>query len=896
MKSLLFYKRKQNNMKKSGTALLYPALLLMLILAFVGPVLSANALFGSEGDWFSQHVAVAEQYRTAFYETGKILPDWLPLGGGCNSYDFSYYGFLRPDVLVSFLLPHIPMTHIISTYALLGLAAGTLLCYFWLKRHVTLPFFAFLGAILYSCAACFYHTHHQIMFVNYMPFLILALWGIEALIQKGSFLLLTISFFLVCLHSYYFAPAVLAVCLVYFLCCLLKEKKIHFFPYLGCSKSERSNHWFPVTCKFSASIALALGMSAVVLIPTGLDLLSTSKDSGTPASLSEIFSLGLDLNSLLYHPYGCGLTVLCLYTLLLSIRRKRTRILSILLLLCLTVNACSYLLSGLLYVRYKVLIPLVPLLLMLCTMTLEALFTGRERHSLWLGLLCLIPAIFSKYSLGILADSLWLLLCFVLIHIAKRHTFQKNSGCSGWKQVSLARKVLPLFLILCIPSLCVSDGLRQREDYVYASDERQLPFHQEDLTVFDTVNTDQNYRFECLTEPFVNVNTQPIPKLGRTSMYSSVTNKSYADFFYNTMRNPIRIRNRVALMTDANPFFSYLMGIRYIQTNQDFMPFGFLPAAKTSESSILAENPNVLPTAYTSTALMPQDEFEKLNFPYTLEALTKYTIIPSLRDCKAFAPGTEPTLVSREQFMKTSQIRELSAKDFHLPDVAASQEGSQKTSKLTLPVPSRLKTRLLILSVRIASPDGDEVTIDINQRRNKLSGENAPYPNHNDTFTWIISSNDVIEELNISLSAGNYTLSDWQVWSMDTENWGNSSVQSLETATKDLANSSNTLKTSGSMVLHGQAMLKQSGYFATSLPYRKGYKAYVNGQETKIAQVNQTFIGIPLEAGTYEISLFYCPPGKVISCWISLLSLLLFAVWGFLSSASKIKRLSPVRG
>lgn len=131
---------------------------------------------------------------------------------------------------------------------------------------------------------------------------------------------------------------------------------------------------------------------------------------------------------------------------------------------------------------------------------------------------------------------------------------------------------------------------------------------------------------------------------------------------------------------------------------------------------------------------------------------------------------------------------------------------------------------------------------------------------------------------------------------MDTENWGNSSVQSLETATKDLANSSNTLKTSGSMVLHGQAILKQSGYFATSLPYRKGYKAYVNGQETKIAQVNQTFIGIPLEAGTYEISLFYCPPGKVISCWISLLSLLLFAVWGFLSSASKIKRLSPVRG
>ncbi len=879
MKSLIFCKSKLNKLKNHGTALIFPVLLLSLVFACICPVLSENALFGSEGDWFSQHVAIAEQYRTAFFETGSILPDWLPLGGGCNSYDFSYYGFLRPDVLISFLLPQIPMTHIISTYALLGLTAGTLLCYFWLKRHVALSFFAFLGAVLYSCAACFYHTHHQIMFVNYMPFLILALWGTEALIEKGRFLLLTVSIFLVCLHSYYFAPAVLAVCLVYFLCCLLREKKTHFFLYSGCSRSDRSRHWLPTTGKFAASIALALCMAAILLVPTALDLLSTSKDAGIPASMSEIFSLGLDLNSLLYHPYGCGLTLLCLYTLLLSIRRKRTRILSILLLLCLTVNTCSYLLSGLLYVRYKVLIPLVPLLLMLCAMTLEALFTGRERHSLLLGLLCLIPAIFSKNSLGILADSLWLILSFTLIHWGKRHIVQRNSACPGEKQIFLSRKVLPLFLVLCVPSIFVSDGLRQHEDYVYASDERQLSFHREDLTAFDTIDTDHNYRFECLTEPFVNVNTQPIPKLGRTSMYSSVTDKDYADFYYNIMRNPIRIRNRVALMTDANPFFSYLMGIRYIQTDQDLLPFGFTPAARISDSSILAENPNVLPMAYTSTALMTEDEFEKLDFPYNLEALTKYTIIPSSRDRESSASRTELSLISKENFMKSSQIQELSAKDFHLPDITASQKDSQKKSDSILPVPSGIKSRLLILSARVASSDGKEVTIDINQRRNKLSGKTAPYPNHNDTFTWIISSNDVIKQLKISLSAGNYTLSDWRVWSMDTENWGNSSVQYLWNHAKHLKKSNNPPKTSGSMVLHGQAVLDKSGYFATSLPFRKGYKAYVNGQEHKIAKINETFVGIPLKAGTYEVSLVYCPPGKVTSCWISLLSLLLLAAW-----------------
>ncbi|MEY8391960.1 YfhO family protein [Lachnospiraceae bacterium 45-W7] len=868
MKSLFSYKSTPSTYKKNITALIFPTALLLLILACVCPALSRNALFGSEGDWFSQHVAIAEQYRTAFYETGKILPDWLPLGSGCNSYDFSYYGFLRPDVLFSFLLPNVPMAYIISGYAILGLGAGTLLCYFWLKRHVQLPFFAFLGAILYSCAACFYHTHHQIMFVNYMPFLILALWGIEELIKKGRFALLILSLFLVCLHSYYFAPAVLFVCLVYFLCCLLKEKELHRFR--DCFNRNHFMRCLPVIYKFAAAILLAVGMAAVLLIPTGLDLLSTTKDAGTPVSFQEIFSLNLDLSSLLYHPYGCGLTLLCLYTLLLSIRRKSTRMLSSLLLLCLTVKTFPYLLSGLLYVRYKVLIPLVPLLLMLCVLTLEALFTGRERHSLVLGLLCLIPAVFSKYSLGILADSVWLLLSFILIHFGKRHIFRKNFDSPTSQQTMAYRRILPLFLLLCIPSVCISDGLLQHDDYVYASDKRQLSVYREDMPVFDTINTDQSYRFECLSEPFVNVNTQPLAKLGRTSMYSSVTDKNYADFYYNTMKNPIRIRNRVALMTDANPFFSYLMGIRYIQTNRTLLPLGYTPL-EAAESNILAENPQVLPIAYTSHSLMTQKEFEKLDFPYTLEALTKYTIIAEEENRKTL-------LATKNAFMKTSQIHELSPEELRLPEISANRKSSQEETQMTLTLPSTLQSRLLILTAKVAS-SGQEVTIDINQIRNKLSGSNAPYPNHNDTFTWIISSNDVIKELNICLSAGQYTLSNWKAWSMDTENWGNHTVKPLQNQEMNPGTCGSSPKTSGTVLLCGETSLEQPGYFTTSLPFRKGYKAYVNGKETAVSRVNQTFVGIPLDSGTYQIALVFCPPGKNISCWISLLSLLLFVGW-----------------
>lgn len=852
------------------TNLGYPLLLLVLVFSCIRLILPRQALFGSEGDWFCQHAAVAEQYRQSFYDTANLFPDWLPLGGGSNSYDFSYYGFLRPDVLISYLLPGVPMTSIISWYAILELAAGTVLCYFWMRRHVSLPLIAFSGAALYSCASCFYHAHRQIMFVNYMPFLILALWGIESLVKTKSIRLLTISLFLVCIHSYYFAPAALIVCSVYFLSLLLGQTA---------GTGARWDH----ICRFAASAGLALGMASILLIPTGLDLLSTVKDAGTPATLQKIFSLSPGFAGLLYQPYSCGLTILCLYTLLLSIRRKSTRVLSIFLFLCLTINTFPYLLSGLLYVRYKVLIPLVPLLLLLCVKTLEALFLEREKHSLLLGAACLAPAAFSEYSLGILADCLWMFVSFLLIILGKKFMLRKTSGKPLQEPFCLMQKALPLCLLLCVPAVCLSICLGQKEEYISVSDNRQEPFGQQD---FSKISMNPDYRFECLTEPYANTNTQSVPGIGRTSMYSSVTDSHYASFYYNTMRNPIRIRNRVALMTDANPFFSYFMGIRYILAKPDALPLGYIPLLETEDSSVLAENPQVLPIAYTSAALMSQEEFEKLSFPYTLEALTRYTIVPNLQQSGA------PTA---EDFLKTSRITPVSDQEFHLETSVNDRIDAQKAVKLTISIPKAVRTRILILSAEVVSPQKKEVTVDINQSRNKLSGKSAPYPNHNDTFTWIVSSNDIMDDLTVTLSPGDYNLTHWKIWSMDTEDWGNHSAAPLEQ--KD-GRESSAPRTGfhrfpdvcGSLLVQGKAKLGQSGFLVTSLPYRQGYKAYVNGTETDVISINQTFAGFPLHKGTYEISIYYSPPGKIISIWISLTSLLLFLLWELRHGARLRKR------
>jgi hypothetical protein len=70
--------------------------------------------FGSTTDFDSQHYLIPEYFRMLFYHTHDLLPDFaLNLGGGINIYYLSYYGFLSPLILLSYLMPHVQMLYYI---------------------------------------------------------------------------------------------------------------------------------------------------------------------------------------------------------------------------------------------------------------------------------------------------------------------------------------------------------------------------------------------------------------------------------------------------------------------------------------------------------------------------------------------------------------------------------------------------------------------------------------------------------------------------------------------------------------------------------------------------------------------------------------------------------------
>lgn len=80
--------------------------------------------------------------------------------------------------------------------------------------------------------------------------------------------------------------------------------------------------------------------------------------------------------------------------------------------------------------------------------------------------------------------------------------------------------------------------------------------------------------------------------------------------------------------------------------------------------------------------------------------------------------------------------------------------------------------------------------------------------------------------------------------------------------------------------LSGTITTEQGGVMMTSIPYDPGWKVYVDGVETEITEVKDTFLGVELTPGTHTIELRFMPQGLVLGGLITAPSLaMLLVIW-----------------
>ena len=201
-----------------------------------------------------------------------------------------------------------------------------------------------------------------------------------------------------------------------------------------------------------------------------------------------------DFKALLYNAYGCGLGFVAWAGLVLSLKLKETRKLSIWLLLLLFIPIFSFVLNGFLYPRAKILLPFTPLIIYVVIQTINEYKQSQIKLDLKLIVLLILPIVlFYKEPLVILD----IIICLVGILLYLRITERT------------------LYLLLVMP-LIISYVNNQKESFVTKDTYQQV-------SNLKNIKVEKDGRYDIFKQSLNTVNQVSNNEL-RSSIYSSVSN------------------------------------------------------------------------------------------------------------------------------------------------------------------------------------------------------------------------------------------------------------------------------------------------------------------------------------------------------------------------------------
>lgn len=817
-----------------------PYLLLTgLTLFFCRMFVGRYGIFGAKVDWLSQHSVLPDYFRQQFYATGKLFPEFAAnLGGGQNIYHFAYYGLYSPLILPSYLLPFVKMSDYIMAVSITGLTASVLLFYYWLKSRKTDAGTAFILSLMFLLAGPMIGQYSgQIMFVDYMPFLCLALIGVDRYFEQEKSGLFTISVFLMIMTSFYFSIGGMLSLVLYGLHRYFEQRE-------GNRVTVRS--FLRDGLCFVRSMILAVLMSGFFLVPTALALTGgRSKEQNT--SFASFFIPQITVERFAYSIYGIGLTTLVITVLLTGLlyRKVYEKVLTYGCVIVLVIPVFAYLLNGGLYIRDKVFIPFLPLLCYLISIYLEK---------------C------RKRELSFIAGMIPYIITAIFVYMARNQFVSKGIGESIWKAL-LAESILFLIcyvlycamkryhketkeiLMLALPSvICLAVTMNtfyqmKPDRYVSRKLYRDVVGEQNRQAVKEALKDDDGYyRTEQMgsdDENAADLNRIWDMDQNITSIYSSAYNPDYQTFRQKTFRLEEPFRNGMMQSVSKNPVFQRMMGVRYIVSDSD-VP-GYTLVKKCGTTGIY-QNKDAAPVMYATDRVMTEEEYKKLAFPYNQTAFLEYAVVG------------EHTESSDQNIMTAYEPVSLKMANNRTTGGAEQKTIQQEGQK-----------QILFLRLRVdnAHPNKD-VAVWINGIRNKLSAKDHVYYNENKIFIYAVPLKDGEDNISVTFGKGKYRLRHVQAYLGSlperSELLYQSEIQVDKKQTED-------------NVIQGTIRVKKDGWFITSIPYDKHFKIYIDGKETEIQKVNTAFLGCKIESGNHEVKIIYHAPGTTTGKVLSLIGI-----------------------
>ena len=353
------------------------------------------------------------------------------------------------------------MKDVIVAYMIFNLVVSTNLTYYWLKQKQFNYLLCIVGAIMLLSSSVLFQSHRQIMFVNYMPGLLLGLIAVDRYLDTNKNKLLIGAIVWIIINSYFFSVTAIFVIFSYY--CFEVINKDDF-------KIKRILRIFK-------PIIIAILICSVLLLPTAYVMLENQQTKTEAINLMNLFIPDLNLNALLYDPYGCGLSYLSLIGLVLGLTLKKTRKLTIFLLLILFMPIFKFCLNGFLYPRNKILIPFIPIIIYVLVDVLNEYKQINKKINIFLFILFILPAVVVINKPLIVLD---IVVCLIGIIIYLKWDYQT-------------------LLLLMIMPLLIGYTTNQQESYVTKKTYNQV-------NKLSNVKVENNYRYDSFKQSLNTVN------------------------------------------------------------------------------------------------------------------------------------------------------------------------------------------------------------------------------------------------------------------------------------------------------------------------------------------------------------------------------------------------------
>lgn len=830
--------------KGNKTEWIHRIILLILPLLIVALLLSRNDIYGSLTDWLSQHITFPDYFRMLFQEKGQLIPDFsMNLGGGQNFAQYTYYGLLRPDVLISFFLPGIAMKDIIIIASIVYMLVAIQLFYQWMKNKIMESGILLFTSCLFALAGpLLFHSHRHIMFISYFPGLLLCLIGTDQYIEKKKTFLLVVGVFLMIITSYFFSVAGLVVTGIYGIYAWMKQNPhgtwkgffIYIFKYIG---------W----------LLLGVFVSAFYLLPTAYAMLLQTRPALQHPSLTELFIPKSGLSSILYDNYNIGLTAISIPALLYGFVKKdnASKVLTMLALIIVCIPLFQYILNGMQYIRAKSLIPFLPLFAMMIGDMLEEIICKKRKIPVWIFLISILLVTgFKNGKLKIFYFIDIIMIFVILIFIIKN------------------KKKYILFVYLFIPSIiCYNLNLKENfadfETYDKVNNQTKTALIKSTLNKYPGL-----YRFDDAFSSY-SVNRVEDLRQYKTTQYSSNSNIAYNNFYYDIMKQPMLNRNHVIMSSVKNPYFSGFMGVRFLynQGENTVNRYGYKTILEDGDKFI-EENKDVLPLAYVSYDVMSRRQFNSYFYPYSVEALYMNTIVED----------NLPNVSFQQSIRKITpdfKLKELSS-NVHLKKTKRGMRiNSKGEGKMKLLLNEPLgRNQLLIIKCDILNIKNGkrlDTKVAINAIQNTKAASSAIYASHKNDFEYVVGAEKGLRQLNFKFSKGSYSLEDFEFYVSDASllKERKQSVTALEVREKD------------GTVISGEVNARDDGMFVTSIPYQEGLQIYIDGEKAPTEKVNTAFLGAKIKQGKHQIDIIYTMPGKSTGLLVSIAAISgCVIIWG----------------